>query len=60
MRSLSELDVFLGVHRAALSDAYRRGIRSAMLGAEAGAVGLYRRLGFVAGGEMARLRAPAP
>jgi GNAT superfamily N-acetyltransferase len=42
--------------RAALGLAHARGVRTATLGAEAGAVGIYRRLGFRARGEMARVR----
>ncbi|MFI6345569.1 GNAT family N-acetyltransferase [Streptomyces sp. NPDC050560] len=44
----------------ALGDAAERGARAAMLGAEPGAMGLYRRLGFVPGGTLARLVCPPP
>ncbi|OON80673.1 GNAT family N-acetyltransferase [Streptomyces tsukubensis] len=41
--------------RAALAEAYGRGVRAVMLGAEPGAVGMYRRLGFREGAELTRL-----
>ncbi|MBV9026774.1 MAG: GNAT family N-acetyltransferase [Streptomycetaceae bacterium] len=40
---------------AALADSYARGLRTATLGAEGEAVGMYRRLGFIARGELARV-----
>ncbi|MGW0790737.1 GNAT family N-acetyltransferase [Streptomyces sp. NPDC002911] len=51
----------LAVSRAALADSRARGLRTMTLGAEPGAVEMYRRLGFVVTGELARAAvAPAP
>jgi ribosomal protein S18 acetylase RimI-like enzyme len=45
-----------GAARAALSAAYERGVRTAVLGAEPEAAGLYRTLGFTDAGLLHRMR----